>query len=60
MNEGLGKWHFWTWFLGFNLTFGPMHMSGLLGQPRRTAVLPAELGGTSSCTTCCPPSASAS
>ena len=45
MNETLGKWHFWTWFLGFNLTFGPMHMSGLLGQPRRTAVLPAELGG---------------
>jgi cytochrome c oxidase subunit I len=46
MNERLGKWHFWTWFLGFNLTFGPMHMSGLLGQPRRTAVLPGELGGT--------------
>ncbi len=46
MNEGLGKVHFWTWLLGFNLVFGPMHMSGLLGQPRRTAVLPAELGGT--------------
>jgi cytochrome c oxidase subunit I len=46
MNEKLGKWHFWTWLLGFNLTFGPMHMSGLLGQPRRTAVLPAELGPT--------------
>jgi cytochrome c oxidase subunit I len=45
MNEGLGKLHFWTWLIGFNLTFGPMHMSGLLGQPRRTAVLPAELGG---------------
>ena len=46
MNETLGRWHFWTWFFGFNLTFGPMHMSGLLGQPRRTAVLPEELGGT--------------
>ncbi len=45
MGEGLGKLHFWTWLIGFNLTFGPMHMSGLLGQPRRTAVLPAELGG---------------
>ncbi|WP_052665429.1 cytochrome c oxidase subunit I [Nitriliruptor alkaliphilus] len=45
MGEGLGKAHFWTWLIGFNLTFGPMHMSGLLGQPRRTAVLPAELGG---------------
>jgi cytochrome c oxidase subunit 1 len=46
MNEKLGKVHFWTWLLGFNLTFGPMHMSGLLGQPRRTAVLPGELGPT--------------
>jgi cytochrome c oxidase subunit 1 len=46
LDERLGKAHFWTWFLGFNLTFGPMHMSGLLGQPRRTAVLPNELGTT--------------
>jgi cytochrome c oxidase subunit 1 len=46
MSEKLGKVHFWTWLLGFNLTFGPMHLSGLLGQPRRTAVVPAELGGT--------------
>jgi cytochrome c oxidase subunit 1 len=44
MNEKLGKLHFWTWLFGFNLTFGPMHMSGLLGQPRRTSVLPGELG----------------
>jgi cytochrome c oxidase subunit 1 len=44
MNERLGKLHFWSWLVGFNLTFGPMHMSGLLGQPRRTAVLPGELG----------------
>ena len=46
MSEKLGKLHFWTWLLGFNLTFGPMHMSGLLGQPRRTALLPGELGTT--------------
>jgi len=46
MNEKLGKLHFWSWLVGFNLTFGPMHMSGLLGQPRRTAVLPGELGTT--------------
>ena len=46
MDERLGKWHFWTWLAGFNLTFGPMHLSGLLGQPRRTAVLPSELGTT--------------
>jgi cytochrome c oxidase subunit 1 len=44
MDEKLGKLHFWSWLVGFNLTFGPMHMSGLLGQPRRTAVLPGELG----------------
>lgn len=46
MSEKLGRLHFWTWLVGFNLTFGPMHMSGLLGQPRRTAVLPGELGST--------------
>jgi cytochrome c oxidase subunit 1 len=46
LSEKLGKMHFWTWFVGFNLTFGPMHMSGLLGQPRRTAVLPGGLGET--------------
>jgi len=46
MSEKLGRLHFWTWLVGFNLTFGPMHMSGLLGQPRRTSVLPGELGST--------------
>jgi cytochrome c oxidase subunit I len=46
MSETLGRWHFWTWFIGFNLTFGPMHMSGLLGQPRRTYVLPGDLGAS--------------
>jgi cytochrome c oxidase subunit 1/cytochrome c oxidase subunit I+III len=35
LNERLGKLSFWTIFVGFNLTFGPMHISGLLGQPRR-------------------------
>jgi cytochrome c oxidase subunit 1 len=44
LGERLGKAHFWTWLLGFNLTFFPMHLSGLLGQPRRTYVLPVELG----------------
>ncbi len=44
LDEKLGKIHFWLWLIGFNLAFGPMHLSGLLGQPRRTAVLPAELG----------------
>jgi len=37
LNEGLGKLHFWLQFVGFNLTFVPMHVLGLLGMPRRVA-----------------------
>jgi cytochrome c oxidase subunit 1 len=36
LDERLGKLHFWLMFVGFNLTFGPMHILGLQGQPRRT------------------------
>jgi cytochrome c oxidase subunit 1 len=36
LREGLGKVHFWVMLLGFNLTFGPMHVLGLEGMPRRT------------------------
>jgi cytochrome c oxidase subunit I len=35
LDERLGKLHFWTWLIGFNLTFGPMHLVGLAGMPRR-------------------------
>jgi cytochrome c oxidase subunit I len=34
-NEILGKTHFWVAFVGLNLTFFPMHFSGLAGMPRR-------------------------
>jgi cytochrome c oxidase subunit I len=35
MNETLGKWHFWLFFVGFNGTFLPQHWLGMLGMPRR-------------------------
>ncbi|HEX3807729.1 MAG TPA: cytochrome c oxidase subunit I [Gaiellaceae bacterium] len=35
LDEGLGKLHFWLVLIGFNITFFPMHMLGLLGMPRR-------------------------
>ena len=35
LNEDLGQVQFWLMLIGFNLTFFPMHMSGLLGMPRR-------------------------
>ena len=44
MNETLGKIGFWTIFLGFQLAFFPMHISGLLGMPRRVYTYPAGLG----------------
>jgi cytochrome c oxidase subunit 1 len=35
LDERLGKWFFWLLFVGFNMTFLPQHMLGLLGMPRR-------------------------
>lgn len=34
-NETLGKWHFWLFIIGVNLTFIPLHFAGMLGMPRR-------------------------
>jgi cytochrome c oxidase subunit I+III len=35
LSERLGKWNFWLMFIGFNITFFPMHITGLIGMPRR-------------------------
>jgi cytochrome c oxidase subunit 1 len=36
-DDRLGKWHFWSTFIFFNLTFAPMHLIGIEGMPRRVA-----------------------
>jgi cytochrome c oxidase subunit 1 len=43
LNEALGKAFFWVFFVGMNLTFMPMHWTGLLGMPRRIFTYSAEL-----------------
>jgi cytochrome c oxidase subunit 1 len=35
LGERLGQWQFWLFFIGFNLTFLPMHQLGLRGMTRR-------------------------
>lgn len=44
LDETLGKISFWLCFIGFNLGFFPMHISGLLGMPRRVYTYPADMG----------------
>jgi cytochrome c oxidase subunit 1 len=44
MSERLGKLHFWLQFVGFNLTFAPMHWLGLQGMVRRTWKYAPETG----------------
>jgi cytochrome c oxidase subunit 1 len=44
MSEALGKWQFWLFFVGFNVTFFPMHLLGLEGMPRRVWIYPAGMG----------------
>jgi cytochrome c oxidase subunit 1 len=35
LSERLARWQFWLLYIGFILTFGPMHVAGMLGMPRR-------------------------
>ncbi len=44
VSEFWGKLSFWLIFVGFNVTFFPMHFLGLNGMPRRTAVYDGDMG----------------
>jgi cytochrome c oxidase subunit 1 len=44
MDEKLGKWHFWLFLIGFQLTFDFMHVVGILGMPRRVYTYEADRG----------------
>jgi cytochrome c oxidase subunit I+III len=44
LDERLGRWHFWLFFLGVNLTFFPMHQLGLDGMARRVYTYLPETG----------------
>jgi heme/copper-type cytochrome/quinol oxidase subunit 1 len=43
-NERVGQLSFWLVFAGTNVTFFPMHITGLLGMPRRVFTYPGSLG----------------
>ena len=44
LSERLARWQFWLLYIGFLLTFGPMHISGVLGMPRRIYTYDADRG----------------
>jgi cytochrome c oxidase subunit 1 len=44
LSDRLGRWHFWLFVIGFNLTFIPLHFVGVLGMPRRIYTYPADRG----------------
>jgi len=45
LSERLGKIHFWTLFIAFNSTFGPLFALGFMGMPRRVVTYPTNLQG---------------
>ncbi|MBB6469939.1 cytochrome c oxidase subunit I+III [Aminobacter lissarensis] len=44
MSDRVGRFAFWLMFAGFNITFFPMHLTGLRGMPRRVYTYPADIG----------------
>ena len=44
LSERLARWQFWLLYVGFILTFGPMHVAGMLGMPRRIYTYDAGTG----------------
>src|SRR5436853_1306546 len=44
LSERLGRWHFWLFVVGFNVTFLPLHWAGMIGMPRRIYTYPADRG----------------
>ena len=44
LSDRLGRWAFWLMFLGFNISFFPMHFTGLAGMPRRVYTYPEVYG----------------
>jgi cytochrome c oxidase subunit 1 len=44
LSERLARWQFWLLYIGFIVTFGPMHISGMLGMPRRIYTYEADRG----------------
>jgi cytochrome c oxidase subunit 1 len=46
LNEKLGRLNFWLVFIGFNVTFFPMHILGLEGMPRRISTYSPGYGWT--------------
>ena len=46
LDERLGKWSFWTFFIGFHLCFFPQYILGFQAMPRRIYTYPAEAGWT--------------
>jgi len=44
LSDRLGRVAFWLMFIGFNVAFLPMHLSGLRGMPRRVFTYPGDIG----------------